>query len=56
MLPSSIAAFFGCMSISASQPDTTPVATGRTAQNMGSCWAASSATCLAIAAAEAKGP
>ena len=56
MLPSSMAAFFGWMSISASHPDTTPVATGRTAQTIGSWVAAKSATKRAIASDDGNGP
>ncbi len=44
------------MSISASQPETTPVATGRTAQTMGSCAAALTATWACKAARSANGP
>ena len=56
MLPSSMAACLGCMSISVSQPDTLPVATGRTAQYIGSCRLALSATNAANASRAGNGP
>jgi len=46
MLPSSMAAFRGWMSISVNQPDTMPVAMGRTAQAIGSWVVEKSATVL----------
>ena len=42
--------------MSVSQPETAPVATGRTAQAMGSCVLANVATKAAIASLEGKGP
>ena len=56
MLPSSMAAWRGCMSMSVIQPETTPVATGRTAQAIGSWLAASSATWAAKASSVGNGP
>ncbi len=56
ILPSSIDACFGWMSISVSQPLATPVLTGRTAQAIGSWPLAKSATNASSAASVANGP
>ena len=56
ILPISMAAFFGCISISVIQPSAAPETCGRTAQASGSCWAAKSATKAASAGSAAKGP
>ncbi len=56
ILPSSMAAFAGWISISVSQPETTPVATGRIAHAIGSCVLAKAATCRVMAASSANGP
>ena len=56
MLPNSIAAFFGWISISDSQPVTTPVLVGRVAQTIGSCVLENSATKRSSAAISANGP
>ena len=56
MLPISIAALAGWMSISVSQPSAVPVRCGRTAQAIGSWVAAKPPTKPRSAASDAKGP
>ena len=56
MWPISMAANLGWMSMSVSQPVTVPVLTGRTAQAIGSCVLAKSATKAARLSRVGKGP